>query len=230
MNILSLFANVGVAEARFNELPNAHVVVANELIQRRAALYQQIYPKSKMICGDILDDNVFNSILKESTNRGVDVIMATPPCQGISTAGQKIENDERNSLTIPALHAISDLRPRYAILENVPGYLKTSIVYNGEIKLITDIISDKFSAHYHISFNVINTDDYGVPQTRQRVIIIGVRNDINFEYIYPLIDIFTILFGTKIPAQLVYYKPQIKFINFTIGAFALTVERRRIFF
>ena len=47
MNILSLFANVGVAEARFNELPNANVVVANELIQRRAALYQQIYDHKK---------------------------------------------------------------------------------------------------------------------------------------------------------------------------------------
>lgn len=130
-----------------------------------------------MICGDILDDAIYRQIVDCCLESQVDVVMATPPCQGISTAGQQIENDERNSLTIPALHAISDLRPRYAILENVPGYLKTSIVYNGEIKLITDIISDKLSAHYHISFNVINTDDYGVPQTRERAIVLLSRRD-----------------------------------------------------
>ena len=153
MNILSLFATVGVAEARFNELPNAHVVVANELIQRRAALYQQIYPKSKMICGDILDDNVFNSILKESTNRGVDVIMATPPCQGISTAGQKIENDERNSLTIPAIKMIKAINPRYALIENVPGYVNTYIEYEDGRYLLTEIIENQLSKEYNISIS-----------------------------------------------------------------------------
>lgn len=177
IRVLSLFANIGVAEARLNEIDGVEVVVANELIKRRAELYQRIYPHSKMICGDILDDAIYRQVVDCCFENQVDVVMATPPCQGISTAGQQIEDDERNSLTIPALHAISDLLPRYAILENVPGYLKTSIVYNGEIKLITDIISDKLSAHYHISFNVINTDDYGVPQTRERAIVLLSRRD-----------------------------------------------------
>ena len=177
IRILSLFANIGVAEARLNEIDGVEVVVANELVKRRAELYQRIYPHSKMICGDILDDAIYRQIVDCCLENQVDVVMATPPCQGISTAGQQIEDDERNSLTIPALHAISDLHPRYAILENVPGYLKTSIVYNGEIKLITDIISDKLSAHYHISFNVINTEDYGVPQTRERAIVLLSRRD-----------------------------------------------------
>ena len=112
MRILSLFANIGVAEARFNELDNVEVVVANELIPKRANLYQQLYPQSHMICGDILDDNTFTQIYNESINLGVDVIMATPPCQGISTAGQQLEGDERNSLTIPAIKMIERLQPR----------------------------------------------------------------------------------------------------------------------
>lgn len=177
MNILSLFANVGVAEARFNELPNANVVVANELIQRRAALYQKIYPMSKMICGDILDENVFNKILIESKNRNVDVIMATPPCQGISTAGQKLENDERNSLTIPALLMIKAINPRYALIENVPGYVNTYIQYEDGKHLITDIIKNTLSNQYNISINIVNTDDYEVPQTRERAIILISRKD-----------------------------------------------------
>ena len=112
MRILSLFANIGVAEARLHEVDGVDVVVANELLQRRATLYQRIYPNSSMICGNILDTKVYDSIIKTSRERHVDVIMATPPCQGISTAGQQIEGDERNSLTIPALHSIQDLEPK----------------------------------------------------------------------------------------------------------------------
>ena len=55
-------------EARFNELDNVEVVVANELIPKRANLYQQLYPQSHMICGDILDDNTFTQIYNESKN------------------------------------------------------------------------------------------------------------------------------------------------------------------
>lgn len=177
MRILSLFANIGVAEARLHEVDGVNVVVANELLQRRATLYQRIYPNSSMICGNILDTKVYDSIIKTSRERHVDVIMATPPCQGISTAGQQIEGDERNSLTIPALHSIQDLEPKYAVLENVPGYLKTTIDYNGQLCLIPDIISDTLGDKYEISFNVIDTADYGVPQVRERAIVLLSRKD-----------------------------------------------------
>lgn len=177
MRILSLFANIGVAEARLSELNNVDVVVANELVQRRASLYQKIYPNSHMIAGDILNEDIYNQIIVCSRNANVDVVMATPPCQGISTAGQQIDGDERNSLTIPALHAILDLRPRYALIENVPGYVNTSIDYNGEIVLITDIIHRLLDRYYNISVNIINTDDYGVPQTRERAIVLMSRLD-----------------------------------------------------
>lgn len=177
MKILSLFANIGVAEARFNELDNVEVVVANELIPRRANLYQKIYPKSKMICGDILDEHIFNEIFEESIKLGVDVIMATPPCQGISTAGQQLEGDERNSLTIPAINMIKRIRPRYAVLENVPGYINTYIDFNNNRTLIVDIIQDFLGQDYNISINIINTDDYGVAQSRERAIILLSRKD-----------------------------------------------------
>ncbi len=177
MRILSLFANIGVAEARLHEITGVDVVVANELLQRRATLYQKIYPHSLMICGNILDTKVYEQIIKTSKELHVDVVMATPPCQGISTAGQQIEGDERNSLTIPALHSILDLNPRYAVLENVPGYLKTAIDYNGKLCLIPDIISNALGDKYEISFNIIDTADYGVPQVRERAIVLLSRKD-----------------------------------------------------
>lgn len=85
MRIVSLFANIGVAEACLNELENAHVVVANEWLPRRAALYQAIYPDTNMICGDITDETVYQQILQACRRERVDTIMATPPCQGMST-------------------------------------------------------------------------------------------------------------------------------------------------
>ena len=63
MRIVSLFANIGVAEACLHELNSAHVVVANELLPRRAALYHAIYPETNMICGDITDENIYQQIL-----------------------------------------------------------------------------------------------------------------------------------------------------------------------
>lgn len=63
MRILSLFANIGVAEARLNEVDGVDVVVANELVPRRAKLYQRIYPRSNMICGDILDDSIYRQVI-----------------------------------------------------------------------------------------------------------------------------------------------------------------------
>ena len=122
IKVVSLFANIGVAEAYFAE-NNIDVVLANELLPPRAKLYQKIYPKSELICGDITSDEVFDLLEKKGKHLDIDVIMATPPCQGMSTAGQKIKFDERNSLVIPALKLINRLQPKYAVIENVKNVI-----------------------------------------------------------------------------------------------------------
>ena len=169
--VLSLFANIGVAEACFKEI-GVSVPVANELEPRRAALYQRIYPDSEMICGDITDQIIFSNVISASKKAKVNVVMATPPCQGMSTAGPKDEEDIRNRLSLYAFEAIKQLRPKYAIIENVPEYINTSIVYNGQRRLLTDILQEYLGGYYHITINLINTEDYGVPQSRERMIIL----------------------------------------------------------
>jgi DNA (cytosine-5)-methyltransferase 1 len=77
MNILSLFANIGVAEAYLEEI-GCHVAVANELVKRRADLYRRIYPQTEMICGDITNADIFKSIIKTSQKANVNVIIAPP--------------------------------------------------------------------------------------------------------------------------------------------------------
>lgn len=176
LKILSLFANIGVAEAYLDEMGH-EVVVANELDRRRATLYQKIYPKTKMICGDITDKTTFNIITELSKENGVNCVMATPPCQGMSTAGRQKKFDVRNDLFRYALDAVKELLPEYVLFENVTAFLKTQVMYNGEPTLITDVIIKEIGTDYIVNFYSINTQDYEVPQTRERMIMLATRKN-----------------------------------------------------
>jgi DNA (cytosine-5)-methyltransferase 1 len=174
MNAVSLFANIGVAEAYLEEI-GISVVVANEIAQRRADLYSQIYPETEMITGDINSEEVLESIIKECDLRNVEVVIATPPCQGMSTAGQKKKDDVRNLLILPVIKLIQRIKPKYIFLENVPNLLNTTIVYGCEEVLIRELLMRELSDQYHIQINTIDTKDYSVPQTRERAIILMTK-------------------------------------------------------
>lgn len=184
MNVLSLFANIGVAEAYLRDI-NVEVVVANEIDKRRAKLYQDIYPECNMICGDITEELVFKKIIEESIKKRVDVIMATPPCQGMSTAGQQDENDERNSLVIPVIRAIQQIKPKYVFIENVPQFLNTEIMVDGIRVPIPTIIKKELGENYNIVMEVIDTANYSVPQTRERTIVLLSKKDTGFIWNLP---------------------------------------------
>ena len=185
--ILSLFANIGVAEALLEEI-GFSVPVANELIKKRADLYQKIYPNSKMVCGDITDYEIYKEIIKKSKSAGVDIILATPPCQGMSTVGQLDEDDDRNYLVLPVISAIKDINPQYALIENVPNFVSTSIFHEGERQKLVDIIKAELSNDYNISIQIINTADFGVPQSRERMIILMTKKGLKKEWTIPSKD------------------------------------------
>lgn len=183
--VLSLFANIGVAEAYLDEI-GIDVVLANEIIDRRAKLYSKIYPKSKMICGDINDSKVYNKIVKDAIDLKVDIIMATPPCQGMSTAGQQDEDDKRNKLICPVIDAIKRIKPNYVFLENVPMFLNTRIEVNGQRILIPDLLRRELGGNYIIHEYIIDTKNYSVPQTRERAIILMTKANSSIkEWVLP---------------------------------------------
>jgi len=184
MKILSLFANIGVAEAYLKEI-GFDVVVANELIERRAILYSKIYPETHMICGDITEKTVFDEIISESLERGVDIIMATPPCQGMSTVGQMHADDVRNRLVCQVIEAVKEINPKYVMIENVPSFFSTEIVVKEEKILIPELLTREVGADYHIHKEVIDTKDYSVPQTRERAIVLMTRKDQNVDWVVP---------------------------------------------
>ena len=138
-----------------------------------------------MICGDITNDDIYSSIRTTCKKQKIDVVMATPPCQGMSTAGKQSELDKRNDLFLYAVKLIKDIKPDYFIFENVPGFMTTSILYNNEKRLIPDVIKEILRTRYSMSFNIIDTKDYGVPQSRTRMILLGTKRGITHKWTMP---------------------------------------------
>ena len=178
---LSLFSNIGVAEAYLGKI-GVSIAVANELVKDRAHFYQEVYKNTKMICGDITQKEVYDTIINESKKAKINFMIATPPCQGMSTAGKQNPNDSRNNLITYALNVIKELKPSYVLLENVPQQLKTKITVNGSDYLIPDYIHKELDIMYDIKSEIVNALDYGVPQMRQRSIYLMTRKDVQKKW------------------------------------------------
>lgn len=187
MNGLSLFANVGIAET-YLETEGVNIVVANELLPERARFYQHVHPECNMICGDITNEETYKNIIDYSKRHNVEFIIATPPCQGMSIAGQMDPEDPRNYLVTYAVRAIQDLQPKYVLMENVFMQLQTTIRYNGQKILIPDLIDSIFGDSYYIEKKVIDTKYYGVPQQRKRAIILMAKKSCCEPWIFPEYD------------------------------------------
>ena len=168
MNGLSLFSSAGIAETYFKE-NGINIVVASELIKKRCDIHSWLYKECHTICGDITEPKVFDSIRKEATNKNCKFLIATPPCQGMSTLGKKeYELDKRNYLVFYALDMMDVMDFDYILIENVPKFLKLYFPYKGKLLKLIDIIEVKYSNFYNIDSFVLNAKDYGVPQSRPR--------------------------------------------------------------
>lgn len=182
---LSLFANVGIAEAMFNEI-GVDILLANEIDDRRARFYSEVYPDTEMICGDITDDSVRDHIVDKAVEMGVNFIIATPPCQGMSVAGNRDPEDPRNQLISYAIDVIKRVSPDFVMLENVPRQLTTKIRIDGETIKIPDYIKKELEEDYLFNSQTLaKTKDFGVPQLRERNINLLVKKKWGFRWEFP---------------------------------------------
>ena len=170
----SLFSSAGIAETYLEDV-GVNIIAANELIKERADLYQSLYPKSKMIAGNILDENVFKTIVK-NTPKKLDFLIASPPCQGISVAGknrnlEQMLTDERNYLVFKIIDFIKLKSPDFALIENVPTFFKMELPFQNKQLKVIDILSIVFKSKYNIEAEVYDAAEYGVAQRRTRAII-----------------------------------------------------------
>lgn len=173
MRGLSLFSSAGVGEAYLSQI-GVNIIVANELIPRRAKLHSELYPECKTICGDITNKDIFNEIINSS--KDIDFLLASPPCQGMSIAGKNRGQetmilDPRNFLINYVFDAIELLTPKYVMIENVKQLLNIQLPYKGKLHRVVDILEFKFGDKYEIDAQAVDAADLGVPQTRVRAII-----------------------------------------------------------
>jgi DNA (cytosine-5)-methyltransferase 1 len=173
MKGVSLFSSAGIAEYYLENL-GIEIVVANELLEKRCELYRILYPQTNMICGDIRNEEIFDSIISNSND--IDFLIASPPCQGMSIAGKNrtvedMVKDERNFLVERVIQFIEIKYPTYILIENVPSLLKFKMIHQGVEFTLVDLLKEKFSKNYNIEYAILNAKDYEVPQNRQRAII-----------------------------------------------------------
>ncbi|MBS5327478.1 MAG: DNA cytosine methyltransferase [Schaedlerella sp.] len=116
----------------------------------------------------------------EEKLKRVDVVIATPPCQGMSVANHKKKEQEiiRNSLVVESIKIIKKVRPRFFVLENVPAFMKTICTdIDGVNKPISEAIQNNLGGFYSYIAQLINFKNYGACSSRQRTVVIGVAND-----------------------------------------------------
>jgi DNA (cytosine-5)-methyltransferase 1 len=128
-----------------------------------------------MVPLNILDKEVFNKIM-EISNKRVDFILASPPCQGMSISGKsrnvaQMINDKRNYLIFKVIEFISLLSPRFILIENVRNLLKLQLPFQNQIFALPDLLTKLFKDKYIIESEILDTSSFGIPQRRNRAII-----------------------------------------------------------
>lgn len=186
---ISLFSSAGIGCYGF-KLEGFDCVATNELIKRRLEI-QKFNKKCKYesgyICGDITEDTTKNALYdeikfwekKEGLSR-IDVVIATPPCQGMSVANHKKSETEivRNSLVVESIKIIKQINPKFFIFENVPAFMKTICTdIDGKPKTIATAIENNLGQMYSYASRVINFKNYGACSSRRRTVVIGVSKD-----------------------------------------------------
>lgn len=172
MKIVSLFSGAGGLDLGFIRAGH-NVIWANDNYEDAVETYK-LNIGNHILCKDIRE-------VPSVDIPNHDILIGGFPCQGFSLANTgRNEKDERNKLYLEFLRVLDDKKPMFFVAENVKGILSL-----GKGEIFKMIISDFSKAGYKVKYKVLNAADYGVPQKRQRVIIIGTREDIDVNIEYP---------------------------------------------
>lgn len=188
LTYISLFSGAGIGCFGF-KLENFHCVATVEILEKRLCI-QKYNDKCTYDSAYISDDlkktetkeKIFTELEKWNIGHGkeLDVLVATPPCQGMSVANHKKGNELiRNSLVIESIQLTKQIKPKFFIFENVRSFLTTLCTdINGKDKKIKEAIELNLAGIYHINYQVLNFKDYGCHSSRTRTLVIGTRKDL----------------------------------------------------
>ena len=174
-NTLDLFSGVGGMSIGFSQ-EGFKIVVSNELDARLANENDNLkyHNNTQFVCGDICDVKIQSEIQKKLDGIDIGLIIGGPPCQGFSLAGKRKKDDKRNKLYLEYFEIVKKYNPECFVMENVKGILSMK---NEKKELVIDEIK-KIATNlgFKLSIFKLNACDFGVPQKRVRVFIIGHKN------------------------------------------------------
>lgn len=178
--VLSTFAgcggsSLGYSMAGFREL------LAVEWDNNAVETFKLNFPDVPVYHGDIAKLSVEQCLaLAKIQPRELDIFDGSPPCQGFSTAGKRVLDDPRNQLFREYVRLLQGLQPKVFVMENVSGMVK------GKMKLVfVEILKELKASGYQVSARLLNAMYFNVPQSRERMIFIGVRNDLGIAPTHP---------------------------------------------
>lgn len=179
LKIVDLFSGVGGLSFGFADSDTFDTVAANEVLPSMAKAYSLNYPSVRMYEGDIKDFSA-EALRRDVGERAkdIDIILGGPPCQAYSTVGKRQLDDPRGMLFKEYYRVLKEFNPKLFLFENVKGMLSMQ-----EGMLFKNILSLFESLGYRVSYKILNAADYGAPQIRERVIIIGSK--LKSDFIYP---------------------------------------------
>jgi len=178
--VVSTFAGCGGSSLGY-KMAGGQVLLAVEWDDNAAETYRLNHHGTEVYHGDITTLSVDEVLARTGLAPGeLDIFDGSPPCQGFSTAGKRIMQDCRNQLFREYVRILQGLKPKVFVMENVSGMVK------GKMKLIfAEIMRELKGSGYNVSARLMNAMYFKVPQSRQRMIFIGVRKDIGILPSHP---------------------------------------------
>lgn len=176
--ILDLFSGAGGFSNGLDQVKNFETLLAVDFNEWALKTISFNNPNITTILGDIKDKEIKNKIINLSKQKEINMIIGGPPCQGFSSKGKKLGlEDERNFLFLEYIDLVKEIKPQIFIIENVKNLITSSDGY-----FINEIKNKFLEMGYHVNFEILNSINFGVPQNRERAIIVGLLNfQFNFE-------------------------------------------------
>lgn len=168
--VVSLFSGCGGSDAG---VLNAgfDVLMANDILPYAREVYLANHPETEYVLGNVAGIASFPKS---------DLLVGCYPCQGFSQGGVRKADRKINTLYLEFARALNDIKPKAFVVENVSGMVRKNFQH-----LLSDQIKIFTEAGYSVSAKVLNAAEFGVPQERKRIFIVGIRNDFNIEYKFP---------------------------------------------
>lgn len=168
---MDLFSGAGGFSCGLEMVDGFSTEVATDFDPKVLFTFQKNFPNSKCICGNICERNIKDKIISLSKERNVNMIIGGPPCQGFSLKGKNLGiKDPRNFLFMEYVDIVKKINPKIFIIENVKNLINSE---NGFF--IKQIYEEFEKLGYTLNHGILNAYDFGVPQTRERTIIIGTN-------------------------------------------------------